>query len=158
MRLLADLVPALRPRMLEKLSTLARAVVEEFSTTLTAEDAALLLRAADLRNDLFHQRFDAAASRLRALGEPPASGKVVKLDLNTGKTGKVSGLNLAQGSMFGWVCESATSGGFLLAIEKLAEATTVLDRLANFVSGAPSAEPPPDDGQTKSGTGTEGGT
>lgn len=146
-RILADKVPALEKHAHERLEHVEDAILRHFAAKLTPDESTMLSSCRRLRNKLFHCDFRPARDKLHALGVPPQTANVQKIDLRgldtqgmldkiaaaaaktPGSFQYVAQTSTKDGGIFGWLLELGGAGDFLYAISAFRRANSILDRL-----------------------------
>jgi hypothetical protein len=130
-RLLADKTSTLQKTCLSAdLLPLCRAIANEYSAALSAEERHLLEALPGLRNKLLHVELSRAQGRVKPFIESLKDAGVTKVDLRTGDTVSVASSSTMQGRLFGWLLEAATSGAFTVAADLFLDGVVLVERLA----------------------------
>jgi hypothetical protein len=135
-RMLAERTPALKRDALKAdLTPLCRSIVGHYAAKLASEDRALLVALPGIRNKLLHVEFSRAVGRIKPFSEELRDAEVLKADLVTGDVVSVPQSSTEDGTLFGWLLESARSGAFDSGAELFRRGITLAEMLLSFHDG-----------------------
>jgi hypothetical protein len=143
-RMLAERTPPLeRDALNMDLDPLRRALVGHYGSKIQPDDRELLIALPAIRNKLFHVQFSKAVGRIKRFDEELKDAGVLKADLETGEVVLVPQSSTANGTLYGWLLESARSGAFDSGSELLRRGISVIEFLLGFYDEISDATPGP---------------